>query len=98
MQVYEKCSAYKRMGNCKSKAEEGRVHELDWLIGSKREQQERRLMCVRREPWHTVGRTKTSAVIVGNQAFSEQEENKTKRSPIRHKLKGNEIAVPHFTF
>lgn len=84
------------MGKCKSKAEKGGVHELDWLVGSRREQQECRLMCGKSPD--TVARTKTSKVIAGNRAFSEQEENKIKTSPIRHKLNGNEIAVLHFAF
>lgn len=50
MQVYEKCSAYKWMGKCKSKAEDDGVHECDWLIGSRREQQEGRLMCRKESP------------------------------------------------
>lgn len=36
------------MGKCKSNAEKDRVHEFDWLIGSRREQQERRLVCGKR--------------------------------------------------
>lgn len=92
----KRCSTHTWMGKCKSKAEKGGVHELDWLVGSRREQQECRLMCGKSPD--TVGRTKTSKVIAGNRAFSEQEENKIKTSPIRHKLNGNEIAVLHFAF
>lgn len=97
MQVYEKMLRSHVDGKMQIQCRE-RQGTWVWLAYWFEERAAETQAGVRKESPDTVGRTKTSKGIVGNRAFSEQEGNKIKRSLIRRKLNGNEIAVLHFAF